>query len=229
MKSMILENLIQPSPGLRAPAREGRSAIWTRTGGGDLWMIVVLTLLLSGLAHAGYANALTLSPAALRGGEIWRWLTHPFVHISVYHLALDLTAFGSLYLMLGFSSARDRLAAAATCATGSAALSMMHPSFAEYGLCGLSGAGHGLIVLAGLHLSQPENNASLRRMGAWTVGLVLCKSVWEAVTGHVLFESLHLGSVGHPMTFSHLGGVLGGLLFYGGHALRARFSTRRAP
>src|SRR5690349_5545514 len=41
-----------------------------------------------------------LFPSALSDGEIWRWFTSPWAHLSLYHLILDATAFLCLYHML---------------------------------------------------------------------------------------------------------------------------------
>src|SRR5690348_16262975 len=42
-------------------------------------------------------QALTFQPEAVRAGQWWRLLTHPFVHITWYHLLLDGVAFFILY------------------------------------------------------------------------------------------------------------------------------------
>jgi hypothetical protein len=129
---------------------------------------------------------------------------------------LDAGAFLGLYHLLNRYRSWERLTAAALCAMGSLVAALFSVSIDRLGLCGLSGAAHGLMALCGLELAFGRHRV---RGGAW-VGmlcfvLVAGKSVIEAVTGRVFFAAMHLGSVGVPMTLCHLGGVLGGLVAFG--------------
>lgn len=190
------------------------AAIGRRTGEWtEAWILGALAAVLSLLASSGSAGALVLSPAAWQAGEWWRWVTHPFVHVSFYHMLLDAGAFLSLYGMLTGWSAMRRLSAVAVCVAGSALAAAMNAEFARYGLCGLSGAGHGLMALIGLHWWREGGDRVMRRMGVATLFAVAAKSAWEACTGHVLFEFLHFGSVGTPIAVCHLGGVVAGVIY----------------
>ncbi len=155
-------------------------------------------------------TALPFVPARVAAGEWWRVLTGLFVHVSAYHLLLDAGAFLLLYRGLRSSSAARRLLTAAACAAGSLALSL--PALGGDGsLCGLSGVAHGLLAVTALEMTaEPDRTAA--RLGWAALLLVAGKSTFEALSGHVLFESLHLGDVATPVAICHLGGVLGGVL-----------------
>ena len=80
-------------------------------------------------------------------GEWWRLLTHPFVHVSRYHLLLDGVAVVSLLVSLADRRASDRiLLVVASAAASLCAASLLPGETATYGLCGLSGVGHGLMA-----------------------------------------------------------------------------------
>lgn len=152
------------------------------------------------------------SPMAVADGEWWRLLSHPFVHVSRYHLLLDGVAVVSLLLGLADRRASDRvLLVVASAAASLVAASLLPGETARYGLCGLSGVGHGLMAGAAV-LSLREEDAALRRPAAIVLGVVAVKSLVEAATGHLLFDLVHLGDLGRPNPLCHLGGVLGGVL-----------------
>ena len=152
------------------------------------------------------------SPMAVADGEWWRLLSHPFVHVSRYHLLLDGVAFVSLLLGLADRRASDRmLLVAASAAASLVAASLLPGETALYGLCGLSGVGHGLMAGSAV-LSLREEDAALRRTAAIVLGVVAVKSLVEAATGHLLFDLVHLGDLGRPNPLCHLGGVAGGVL-----------------
>ena len=76
-----------------------------RAAGGEIraeWLISALLLGLLNLPLlAGHSTAaLAFQVDAVAGGEWWRILTHPFVHVSWYHLLLDGAAFLILYANL---------------------------------------------------------------------------------------------------------------------------------
>ena len=64
----------------------------------DLLLFTALTLLLNlPLGRGSFSDALRFRPSAVGDGEWWRLLTHPFIHVSWYHLFLDGVAFFILY------------------------------------------------------------------------------------------------------------------------------------
>lgn len=143
-------------------------------------------------------------------GEWWRVAAHPLAHVSLYHLALDAGAFLMLYHGLNALSAGRRLLLCFSAASGSLALGALAPVFAHSGLCGLSGAAHGLMAASAL-LSLRSRAPAARQAGWILLAAVGLKSLLEALSGQVFFVSLHLGNVGQPNPYCHLGGVLGGL------------------
>lgn len=152
-------------------------------------------------------NLLYFSPTAVADGQWWRVLTHPFVHVSWYHLLLDGTAFLLLYQSLR----GPRLAYVAASAAGSLlAACWFWPAIGATGLCGLSGVAHGLMAVSALELIQRRE-----RLGWVCLVAVVAKSVWEAATGTVFFTWLHFGLMGAPVAVCHAGGVVGCLLAKG--------------
>ena len=157
------------------------------------------------------ADRFGFAPAAVAAGAWWRVPLHVFAHVSGYHLLLDAGAFLMLYRGLRDAScgAGLRLGAVAGGLLGSLALGSLDPGFARNGLCGLSGVAHGLMAVTGLAALGSPDRAE-RRVGAVTLGLVAAKSLCEALTGQVFFVEWHLGPIGRPNAYGHLGGVLGG-------------------
>jgi rhomboid family GlyGly-CTERM serine protease len=150
-------------------------------------------------------------PVAVAHGEWWRLLTHPFVHVSRYHLLLDGVAFLSLLASLADRRAGERAAlVAASAAASLAAASLLPGETATFGLCGLSGVGHGLMAGGAVLTLRDEWDPSARRTAAIVLAVVGVKAVIEAASGRLLFDLVHLGDLGRPNPLCHLGGVLGG-------------------
>jgi hypothetical protein len=189
----------------------------TRTMGAWVWrradLVLLLLLVVAAnlplLSGASPAARWAFVPALVGAGEWWRVPGHLFAHISLYHLLLDAGAFLMLYHGLKELSLARRLAVALGGAIGSTALASLAPAFGQEGLCGLSGAAHGLMAVTGLLTVRTAVDTTMRRVGWITFGLVAAKAVIEAATGHVLFASWHLGNVGQPNALCHLGGVVG--------------------
>lgn len=157
------------------------------------------------LFSVGYQQLVFL-PAAVGQGQWWRLFTHPFVHLSGYHLLLDAGAFFLLYPGLAGNRRGIRLAYLLICGFCSlAAVIAFSPSVQTLGFCGLSGIGHGLMAITNLELIRDKSS---RGLGAICLGLLLLKVGYECLTGQVLF---HLGLCGTPLAASHAGGVVGGL------------------
>jgi len=149
------------------------------------------------------------------GGEWWRVFTHPFVHVSIYHLLLDAGAFFILYSELRDKRRGERFAMLLAAGAGSLLASLLAaPASAlqTQGLCGLSGIAHGLAAVSALEMIAGATCKSMFRLGLASLALVVGKSAFEAVTGRIPFAWLHLGWVGFPVAVCHAGGVLGALL-----------------
>lgn len=152
-------------------------------------------------------------------GEWWRVITHPFVHVSWYHLVLDCGAILLLWKEIRLRSQKLKLLAAAICAAASLVFSLLSSSaIHHYGLCGFSGTAHGLTFLVGLlWLSEAKRGDQKHRNLLVVCGLFFIfasggKSLIEVFTGEVIFSDLHVGDLGIPIVESHLGGVIGGAL-----------------
>ncbi len=170
-------------------------------------------------------------PAAVSAGEWWRLATHPFVHVSWYHLLLDAGAFLCLYGILAGHKLHRRLVLLFGCGTGSLVATLwMMPEISHLGLGGLSGIGHGLLLVVGLDWAFGKNvDAPLRRVGWLCVAAVALKSSYEMRTGELAFSSMHLGLTGVPMVACHGGGALGGAAAWVLLRTAGRWQTGRSP
>ncbi len=146
----------------------------------------------------------------------------PLVHVSRYHLLLDGLAFVLLYRGLSEDRLSCRLLWVLCCALGSLLLPLVFSEqIYRLGLCGLSGVAHGLAAISGLEMLLVQRQ---RRIGAvLLVGLML-KVGFEVLSGQVVMQGLHLGSIGVPLVSTHAGGVVGGLV---GFLLRRAYLLKR--
>lgn len=167
--------------------------------------VVVFNAHLAGLGSGTWALFL---PAAVGDGQWWRVVTHPFVHVTWYHLLLDAGAFFLLYDGLEEKRMARKLLLLPICAAGGllAALAFS-PLIDTAGLCGLSGTAHGLMAFSGLEMMRTPGR---RGTGAAFFTLVTVKSLYELATGRVFFDFLHMGLCGAPVAACHFGGVAGG-------------------
>jgi rhomboid family GlyGly-CTERM serine protease len=179
------------------------------------WIAIAVLLLGCNwhLIRRTFPGALTFLPEKVMSGELWRWLTHAFAHLSWYHLCVDASAFLLLYPMLGDWPLKKRLVATITAITGSAIAALADPRLSEIGLCGLSGCAHGLMALVALDGLQ-SSDIHHRRLAWFALAAVVFKCVVEAATGGALFANWHLGGVGVPIVTCHAGGVIGALAFH---------------
>jgi hypothetical protein len=88
------------------------------------------------------------------------------------------------------------------------------------------------MAISALDQMNGPTDKALQRAGAATFIIVVAKSIIEAATGHIVFESFHLGSLGTPVAVCHAGGVLGGLVVMvivrvSGTILASRTTTTR--
>jgi len=191
----------------------------------ELLVFAGLIICFSGSVLFGtFWQAMIFQPAAVTGGEWWRLLTHPFVHVTWYHLLLDASAFLLLYNSLIERKLMRRLAYVITGAAGSLLLSWLAaPAIATSGLCGLSGIAHGLMAVSAVEMlvNHPRRSPEWR-VGVLTLALVVGKAALEAITGRILFGFLYFGMVGAPVAISHAGGIVGSLLV----VLLLRFARR---
>lgn len=179
-----------------------------------LFIVLLALLNLPLLLQGGPAQRWMYDPARVADGQILRLLTHPFVHVSGYHLLLDGAAFLLLYGQLAETSLVRRLGALLVIYLAvTVAVTLALPGLPVDTYCGLSGIGHGLMALCGLEMTF-RNEKSLRQTGWACFAAVLIKSVLEVWTGNVFFGSMHAGSIGFPVVWAHLGGMIGAALVF---------------
>jgi rhomboid family GlyGly-CTERM serine protease len=170
-------------------------------------------------------QSMVFQDAAILQGQWWRVLTHPFVHVTWYHLFLDATAFLTLYAGLLDKSVLRRLSYLIGGAAGSLFVSWATAMTVAQGLCGLSGVAHGLMAVSAVEMisSNPDDESS-RRLGWVSLILVIAKAGYEAISGKMFFSFLQFGLLGSPVAVSHAGGIIGGLLVWMATRLFAKTS-----
>ena len=157
---------------------------------------------------------MTYSSDAVRSGEIWRLFTHPFAHNSIYHMLIDASAFIMLYYQLQTSSAIKRLLYVLVC--GLFSFTAINIQLIQLGInsyCGLSGIAHGLMTILTLEILYHDEKS--QKTGIIILAILFSKCLYESISGQILFEQFHFGYVGIPVTSSHTGGMIGGIIgFY---------------
>ena len=176
-----------------------------------IFFIAVLNL---GIFTGTVPSYLLFDTEKIFSGQLWRIFTHAFVHVSWYHLLLDGVAFIMLYSQLQAKSLAKRSFYLGSAAFGSmAAVAFALPHMEAAGYCGLSGIDHGLMVICGMEmLTSADTDRTEKTAGAVSVTLVIAKSLFEAITGHMFLEFLHFNMMGSPVAVSHIGGAAGGLI-----------------
>lgn len=174
--------------------------------------LVILTGLNLHLFGGSYSNLQIFLPQALRDGQWWRLFSHPFVHLTWYHLLLDAGAFLILYIGLLERRVNRKLFITLICGSFSLIAALCFtPDIETKGLCGLSGIAHGLMAYSGLELIHTRKSIWV---GMFSFLLVFLKSIYEFVNGEVVFTFMHMGLCGSPLAACHLGGVAGGILCF---------------
>jgi len=164
------------------------------------------------LLRGAGAPSLLFSPAAFFSGEWWRLLTHPFVHVTWYHLFLDAGAFFLLYTGLEDRRISRKISYVVACGACSLVTALFcSPLVRIQGLCGLSGIANGLMAVSGLEMMRTKENFWL---GLMSFSLVVAKSIYEVIAGDVFFSFMHLGLCGTPVAACHAGGVLGAIAMF---------------
>lgn len=175
----------------------------------ETWAFALVLILINLTLLTGRAcEPLVFFPARVAAGEWWRTLTFPLVHVSGYHFLMDAGAFLFLYHGLQTTALWKRFVYIGGCAAGSLLVSLQVDS-----LCGLSGIAHGLMIVTGFEMMD-SNDFGSKPTGAICIGLVLLKSIYEALSGHIAFGFLHIGNIGNAVSICHAGGVLGGICTY---------------
>jgi rhomboid family GlyGly-CTERM serine protease len=176
-------------------------------------LIAVVNLLL--LFGVG-ADSMFYTPAKAFGGEAYRFITHLFAHVTWFHLILNGTAFFMLYAMLVEKSSFKRTCyVLVTAAASLAAVTIKMPSLTSIGYCGLSGVAHGLMAITSLEIIfDTGSDTTQKRAGIISLALLVAKSVYEMITGQMMFGFIYGGLIGSPIAVSHIGGVIGGCVMF---------------
>ncbi len=158
----------------------------------------------------GSSAVMAYSPAAVNAGHYWCLLTHPFAHVSIYHLVIDVSAFFLLLGQLKEPSTARRIAYLFCC--GLLSLVAIRYQLLRDGIeayCGLSGIDHGLMAICALE--SIHGDRQLRKSSIVMLTILAIKCVIEICSGSLLLAALHPGNVGIPVAMSHAGGLAGGI------------------
>ncbi len=184
----------------------------------DVMILAILIILLNlHLLGKGSIHSLIFLPGAVESGEWWRLLSHPFVHITWYHLFLDAGAFLLLYAGLEDKKIFHRLAHVLICGAFSLSSAWVFSTAINHiGLCGLSGIAHGLMAVSALEMMRAGSRDGPNfKIGVIGLALVIVKSIYEIIIGDTLFSFLQFGLCGTPLVACHAGGVIGGIISFG--------------
>lgn len=180
-------------------------------------LLLIVILINAPLFTGGSTAHWMFSEKTISGGEWWQLLTHPFAHVSWYHLLMDATALFLIYPSLIEPKRSVRLSYLAAAAMGSLLAAMwQRPEINSIGFCGLSGIAHGIMAIWSIELIQAKNQHPWgRRIGILSLITVILKCTWEAITNLPFIGFAHFDLMGTPILICHLGGVAGGILAYG--------------
>jgi rhomboid family GlyGly-CTERM serine protease len=182
----------------------------------EVFLFVAVLLVLNAPVFTGSVwTSLVFERIAFLEGDWWRLITHPFVHVSWYHLLLDAAAFLALYTSLLEKSLFRRLSYIMAGAIGSLVFSLATFIERDQTLCGLSGIAHGLMAVSALEMIlTTSSDSTLRRIGWLSLAFLLGKAIFEGITGKMFFQFLHFGLLGQPVAISHLGGIVGSMIAF---------------
>lgn len=184
--------------------------------------ITLVCILMSSLPEA-WQNALQYQRSAILDGQAWRLITGHLIHLNGPHLLMNLAGLWLIWLLF-FTRTTYRtlcLYQLPLLLLGTAlGLSLFSPQVVWYR--GLSGALHGLLILALLRQlpSQP-------RMSALLLALFSAKLAWEQMSGPVPGSEAWIA--GRVIVDSHLyGAILGGIIWlFTDLSHQARWSGRK--
>ncbi len=181
----------------------------------NLDLIVIIFMMIISNFHLvgiGSIYSVLYSPGAVVSGEFFRLLTFPFAHVSWYHFLLDASAFLFLYSALRADGKGVQMFYVVMCIGMSLIFSIIFaPQIKELGLCGLSGAAHGLFFILSLEMMHDKND---RIAGIICAVCIITKCVVEVGSGGSVFHFVHGDMIGVPVLESHVGGVVGGFISF---------------
>src|SRR4051812_23013920 len=193
MRENLMNSLVLEAPAALVP--DDSRKFWHRL---ELGVIGFLLVALNWpLLHGACNSDLIFLPGPVAEGQWWRVLSHPFIHVTWFHLLLDGTAFFLLYKDLQQGSWLLRFTSVLASASGSLVVCLCaDPLISVKGLCGISGIAHGLMVVSALELMKQRSDKLLFRIGLFSFAAVVVKCLVEVITGKMLFTFIYFGMVG---------------------------------
>lgn len=177
--------------------------------------LLTLLLLLTSLGLYGLApdpSVLYFNAANIANGETWRVVTGHFMHADLEHLVWNCLGLGVLGMLIEIHS-RTMLCISLVVGITSVSALLMLPNIHLNYYCGLSGVLNTLLVVAIWNEWLATRSWLILAVALGSLGKVLIELlIGDSVLTHISWP---------PYTWSHLAGLIGGLLIAG--ACRLRF------
>ena len=161
------------------------------------------------LIKGEYFSLMFFYPDKFMNGEVWRFFTQPFAHISLYHLIIDSITFIALYLCFEGSRLSFIFIVLLSAASSIVFSVLFSDVVYQTGIGGLSGVIHGVAVAYAVQLIYRKKD---RAVGFILLLAIIFKCIYELTVNDVLFKNLHFGDVGVSIVQAHAGGAVGGLV-----------------
>jgi len=147
-------------------------------------------------------------------GEIWRIFSHPFAHLSFYHLTTDILVFLVLFRELKCNAKAPIYLLILVCWVVSSFSAMI--SLSVYGIStfgGLSGINYGLLMYFCIYQGLMHENRKVQIIFFLISLLLILSQLLGGFFQVQCLQNVHYGYVGSPILESHAGGILAGLIF----------------
>lgn len=180
-----------------------------------LYLILPIILITNAPLFWGFSNSIFyLNQSLTQNGEFWRFFTHAFAHLSLYHMLTDLFIFFILFYEitdLPNNNFYSVMIFSLTCSSFIAWLSM--PLHHVDSFAGISGINYGLITYFCL-FNLKYLNTNKKELFLWTSVLILiiAKPILDLIFPFHSISNFHIGYVGTIISESHSGGILAALI-----------------
>lgn len=165
--------------------------------------VLIIASFIAGAFGDDGREALKYDRLAIESGEMWRFLTAHFVHLSNSHLLLNMLGLFLTWLLVGryYSVPEWLLVTTVSLVFQSAGFWFLDPNMLWY--VGMSGLLHGLMLAGAI-----KGIGTLRTESLILCGLVTAKLVYEQLMGPLPGSESTSG--GNVVVNAHLYGAIGG-------------------
>ena len=156
------------------------------------------------LIYGNFPKYACFFPDNLFSIKFYTIFTHAFIHVSWYHLTLDLSAFLIIVSVLN-GTLINKIIYFLVTMTGSLIGASFYKNIDIYGFCGLSGIDHGLFII--ICLQMITNGKKTGYIPLLFLIIKIAFNLYFNLNG----ISIHQGFVATPLLQSHIGGVVAGI------------------